>query len=920
MKKSFTIFLFGFIYVFTAAAQQTVVKGSVIDGVTNEPIPNVTISIEETLLTSQTDAEGKFNFNSHLPLGEHILKVAKSGYITKRFPIIINEGQTLDISDMMLDINVADSIDMFTITLSDDELNDDTTGGADNISGLLQSSQDVYQRTVAFEFSSSFFNIRGLDSENASVLINGIEMNKLYNGRPQWNNWGGLNDVFRNQELTSNLGPSNFTFGGTLGSNNTSTRASEYRKGGRLTYSLSDRSYTNRVIGSYATGLMKGGWTLAVAAGKRWGEEGFQDATFYDSHSFFGSVEKKINDQHSINLTTIYAPNRRGKSSPNTQEIYDLKGIKYNEYWGYQDGKKRNSRVKEVNEPIVMLNHYWDLNSKTTLQTNLGYQFGKTGNSRLDYPGGANPSAAYYQKLPSYALADPNGPDYAKAYELEHGFLKDGQIDWNRIYDANITNKVNGLNAAYALYEDRNDDTQLTLNTILTLDITDHITINGSINYRDLKSENFAQIKDLLGASGVLNVDSFDNIQYDLLNPNRIVGAGDRFRYHYNLYAKVLSGFAQAQFKYNTVDFFAALNISTTNFQREGLYQHEIYVDNSFGKGKRLSFNGFGLKSGLTYKISGKHVLDFNAGHISKAPSLRNTYSNSRENHNVVKNITEEKISSVDASYIFRSSIVKAKLTGYYSKIEDANKISFYYADGLSSFEISENQTSAFVQEILQGIDKIHFGTEFGLEAQVTPTIKLKAVASFGQYTYANNPNLYLTSSSFANADGIDFGQANLKDYKLASGPQSAYSVGFEYRDPDYWWFGATANFFDNTYIDINPLNRTRNFYSDADGLPFNDYDIEAAKQLLKQEKFDDYMIVNLVGGKSWKVNNYFIGFFASINNVLDALHKTGGFEQGRNANYRELRDDASNDTPVFGAKYWYGRGATYFLNAYVRF
>ena len=920
MKKSFTIFLFGFIYVFTAAAQQTVVKGSVIDGVTNEPIPNVTISIEETLLTSQTDAEGKFNFNSHLPLGEHILKVAKSGYITKRFPIIINEGQTLDISDMMLDINVADSIDMFTITLSDDELNDDTTGGADNISGLLQSSQDVYQRTVAFEFSSSFFNIRGLDSENASVLINGIEMNKLYNGRPQWNNWGGLNDVFRNQELTSNLGPSNFTFGGTLGSNNTSTRASEYRKGGRLTYSLSDRSYTNRVIGSYATGLMKGGWTLAVAAGKRWGEEGFQDATFYDSHSFFTSVEKKINDQHSINLTTIYAPNRRGKSSPNTQEIYDLKGIKYNEYWGYQDGKKRNSRVKEVNEPIVMLNHYWDLNSKTTLQTNLGYQFGKTGNSRLDYPGGANPSAAYYQKLPSYALADPNGPDYAKAYELEHGFLKDGQIDWNRIYDANITNKVNGLNAAYALYEDRNDDTQLTLNTILTLDITDHITINGSINYRDLKSENFAQIKDLLGASGVLNVDSFDNIQYDLLNPHRIVGAGDRFRYHYNLYAKVLSGFAQAQFKYNTVDFFAALNISNTNFQREGLYQHEIYVDNSFGKGKRLSFTGFGLKSGFTYKISGKHVLDFNAGHISKAPSLRNTYSNSRENHNVVKNITEEKISSVDASYIFRSSIVKAKLTGYYSKIEDANKISFYYADGLSSFEISENQTSAFVQEILQGIDKIHFGAEFGLEAQVTPTIKLKAVASFGQYTYANNPNLYLTSSSFANADGIDFGQANLKDYKLASGPQSAYSVGFEYRDPDYWWFGATANFFDNTYIDINPLNRTRNFYSDADGLPFNDYDIEAAKQLLKQEEFDDYLIVNLVGGKSWKVNNYFIGFFASINNVLDALHKTGGFEQGRNANYRELRDDASNDTPVFGAKYWYGRGATYFLNAYVRF
>ena len=914
------IFLFGSFSVYTTVAQQTVVQGSVIDGTTYEPLPSVTITIEETLQTSQTDAEGKFNFISNVPLGEHILKIEKTGYITKRFPIIINDGQTLDISDMMLDINVADSVDLYIITLSDDELNDDTTGGADNISGLLQSSQNVYQRTVAFEFSSSFFNMRGLDSENASVLINGIEMNKQFNGRPQWNNWGGLNDVFRNQELTTNLGPSNFTFGGALGSNNTSTRASEYRKGGRLTYSLSDRSYTNRVIASYATGLMKGGWSLAAAAGRRWGDEAYQDATFYDSNALFVSVEKKINAKHSINFTGIYAPNRRGKSSPNTQEIYDLKGIKYNEYWGYQNGEKRNSRVKEVNEPIVMLNHYWDVSNKTTLQTNLAYQFGKTGNSRLDYPGGANPSAAYYQKLPSYALAEPNGSDDAKAYQLEQQFLKDGQIDWNKIYDANITNNSSGLSAAYVLYDDRNDDAQLTVNTIFTSDITDHITINGTIKYRHLKSENFAQIKDLLGATGVLNVDAFDNIQYDLLSPNKIAGEGDRFRYNYNLYANVISGFGQAQFKYNKVDFFGALSISNTTYQREGHYQHEIYSDNSFGKGEKLSFTGFGLKSGLTYKITGKHLLDINAGYISKAPSLRNTYSNARENHKVVKNSTEEKIMALDAGYIFRSSIVKAKLTGYYSKIKDVNEISFYYADGLSSFEISENQTSAFVQEILQGIDKTHFGGEFGIEAQVTPSIKLKGVASLGQFTYANNPNLYLTSSSFTNADGIDFGKANLKNYKLSGGPQTAYSIGFEYRDPDYWWFGAAANFFDHTYIDINPLTRTRNFYSDADGLPFNDYDSEVAKQLLKQEKFDDYMVVNLVGGKSWKINSYFVGFFASINNVLDVAYKTGGFEQGRNANYRTLNKDASHDIPVFGSKYWYGRGATYFLNGYVRF
>jgi hypothetical protein len=79
-------------------------------------------------------------------------------------------------------------------------------------------------------------------------------------------------------------------------------------------------------------------------------------------------------------------------------------------------------------------------------------------------------------------------------------------------------------------------------------------------------------------------------------------------------------------------------------------------------------------------------------------------------------------------------------------------------------------------------------------------------------------------------------------------------------------------------------------------------------------------MVVNLVGGKSWKIGDYFVGFFASIGNVLDKEYRTGGFEQSRNANFRELRDDKALDTQVFGAKYWYGRGTNYFVNVYFRF
>ena len=203
--------------------------------------------------------------------------------------------------------------------------------------------------------------------------------------------------------------------------------------------------------------------------------------------------------------------------------------------------------------------------------------------------------------------------------------------------------------------------------------------------------------------------------------------------------------------------------------------------------------------------------------------------------------------------------------------------------------------------------------------------MKLKGAVSIGQFTYGNNPDLYLTSD-VANNGGFDSNfrsknyVSNLKNYKLAAGPQNAYSIGFEYRDPNYWWVGATTNFFSNIYVDIAPLNRSSNFYEDADGLPFNDYDPVLAKELLQQEQFDDYMVVNLIGGKSWKVGDKFISVFATVNNLLNKEYKSGGFEQGRNANFRQLRDDKALDTPVFGNRYWFGRGTTYFLNVNLRF
>ena len=838
------------------------------------------------------------------------------------FNIFSQAEEQITVNDTINNLSTTnDVVDFFSISLSDDELNDDTSA-SDNISGLLNSSMDVFYRTAAYEFSSSFFKVRGLDSDNAIVHINGIKMNKLYNGRPQWSNWGGLNDVLRNQELSNGSIPLKYNFGGILGSNNINIRASEYGEGGRITYSSSNRSYSNRLMATYNSGMLEKGWAYSLSIGRRWGNEGYQDASFYDSNSAFLSVQKIFNSKHSLNLAAIYAPNRRGKVSPNTQEVYDLKGIKYNEYWGYQDGEKRNSRVKRVVEPIILLNHDWSIDENSSLETSIGYQFGEMGNSRLDYAGGGNPSPAYYQDLPSYFLADTNGPDYEGAYIAQENFVNDGQINWNRIYDANITNNLSNLNAAYVLYEDRVDDTQLTINSAYNREINENIKITSSVNYRNLVSDNFAEISDMLGGYSYSNIDSFDNLDYNLLSPNSIVSDGDKFKYHYKMNAEEISLFSMINFSYNKLEFYLAGDLTNTTYQRDGIFENEANVGNSSGKGEEIKFDGYGVKAGVTYKFSGKHILDFNSAYLQKAPSIRNTFTNSRVNHNVVGSdvnglinnspITEEKVMSFDANYIFRTPIFTGRLTGFYSEVKDANEISFYYADGLVGFE----DDSEFIQEILQGIDKKYLGVEFGVEAQIIPTVKLKGAASIGQYTYDNNPYLYLGADN----NTVAVGPSNLENYKIAGGPQRAYSVGFEYRDPDYWFIGVTSNFFSNTYVDVSPLTRTQNFYLAQDGLPFNDYDIDIARDLLRQEKFDDYMVVNMIGGKSWKIDDYFVGFFASINNILNQKYRTGGFEQGRNANYQQLLQDTNKPKRVFGPKYWYGRGTNYFLNLYFRF
>jgi hypothetical protein len=928
---------------FAFAQTGTGFSGKVIEAKTKKPLQDVVVSILNTTFSQITDAQGKFVFND-LDVESYTIVVKLGGYKEQIISVDAQNKKIVNLGTLSLEEDATQEQQLSLITITDNDLGDDN-GGSETTSGLLQSSRDVFQQAAAFNWGITRFKVRGLNNEYATSMINGIKMNKLYDGRPQWSNWGGLNDATRNQEFTMGSAPSDYTFGGILGVQEINTRASIYKTGSRVSFSGTNTNYSWRMMGTHASGMDKNGWAYVVSASRRFAQEGFFEGTDYAANSLFASLEKKLSDKHSLNLTSIYAQNSRGKTSPNTQEVTDLMGYRYNSYWGWQDGQKRNSRVKNINEPIMMLTHYWKINDKTFLNTTISHQSGSIGNSKIDYQGVNNPDPTYYKYMPSYFTSsyDANGNYTGSPVAAQSAaFLTQPQMNWNTMYNANTQSA--GTRSYYALYEDRTDDKTWVANTILNSQLSDNIVLNAGATFNKLKSHNYQYMLDLLGGSHFMDVDTYglnyQQTQSDLNNPNRAVHVGDTYGYNYNLLANTINAFTQFKFTYKKVDFYIGQQFERAQYQREGLYRNGYYATNSFGKSETKTFDNYGFKGGITYKISGRQFFTVNGLYMTKAPTLKNTFADVQINNNITMDIQNEKINSVDMSYIYKGPKIKARITGFFSQIKGATESSFFFADGVSIDDGNPDTVdvqNAFVAETVSNINKKNMGVEFGFEYQITSTIKATAAANVAQYIYDNNPTVRINVDNRASADNpypvVNYGQAALKNYKLAGMPQNAATIGLEYRDPKFWWISGNANYLGNNYIDIAPITRTQSFFYDpalGNGVPLAGATNERAAQLLAQEKlYSSLYLFNLNGGKSWKIDKSTLGFFITVNNVFNTTYKTGGFEQARNSNYLQLNQDVTPhpdingnlvSTPSFGPKYFYGYGRTYFVNLYINF
>jgi hypothetical protein len=915
MKKIYTSVLFVLNFVLVFAQTGTGIGAKVVDSKTFKTLQNVVASIQNTNLTELTDVNGKFVFKN-VPVGKGLLQLRSNGYKDQLMAIDIENGKIQDIGTVQLEEDITEEQILSTINISETQLSDESSG-SENTNSLLQSSRDAFLQTAAFNWGQARFSVRGIDNEYANVMINGLSMNKTADGRPQYGDWGGLNDATRNQEFTNGSAPSDYVFGGIAGTQEINTRASIYRKGTRLSYLTTNTNYSNRLMGTHVSGMQSNGWAYVISAGRRWAEEAYFEGTTYSANSLFASVEKRINSHHSLNLTSIYAQNNRGKNSPNSDEVNDLVGEKYNSYWGYQDGKKRNSRAKKSEEPIIMLSHYWKMNSNTSLNSTLSFQTGQIGNSRIDFSLAANPDPVYYKNLPSYwtslYTAGVFAPNQIEADKEKLKFISNPQLNWKALTNANQVD--NDKRSKYVLFEDRNDENIIAVTSNLNTTLTDKIILNAGITYLDSRTKNFKNMLDLLGGNYFKDINTFGfgpQQQNDLNNPNRNVVNGDEYGYNYDINTNKFDAFTQFKFVFKKIDFYIANSFSTISYQRDGIYKNGFFENNSFGKSELTNFNNFGTKGGLTYKINGRNYIDINAIYMGKAPNSKDVFANARVN-NSVSAAQNETIKGGDVSYIIKKPTFKARLTGFYNEVLNSSDINFFYDDG----------TGAFVNEVVTGINKKNLGAELGLEYQITSTIKVTGAASWGEYTFSNNPTVIVNSDNgiASNIPKI----SNIEGYKQAGSPQKAYGIGLEYRDPKFWWIGVNANYLGDNYLDIATLTRRPDFYvipaPVGAEVPIV-VDQELANKYLEQEKFAPIRILNLVGGKSWRFSGkYNVAIFANVNNVLDFSYRTGGFEQGRSSTYKTIFEDRrGGGVGSFGPRYFQGYGRTYSVNLSLTF
>jgi iron complex outermembrane receptor protein len=768
MKKfSKCLLVFVVLLCTTLAFSQSTITGKILGSDFNEPLPGANVVEKGISNGTTTNFDGNFTLKAKASTGELVITFV--GYSSKTISFSGDQdlgtitliSSEVGLQEVQIIASVAvdrkTPVAVSTIRAAEIELK----LGTQEFPEILKSTPGVYATKAGGGYGDGRINLRGFDSENVAVMINGVPVNDMENGRVFWSNWAGLGDVTSSMQVQRGLGASKVAVPSIGGTINIISKTTDVEEGGNLYTTLGNDGFKKFGV-TYSTGLMENGLAATVSASKTDGD-GYVDGTSFNAVSYFVNLSKQINDDHKLSFTAFGAKQQHGqRQNRHSIETYrdSERGRKFNSDWGYRNGQVLNSEDNFYHKPQISLNHYWTINDKTSLSTAAYASFGSGGGG-----GTGGDSSKFFLDNSDYRVGNL------------------GTIDFDRIVDENITAGVNGSESF--LRASRNDHKWYGILSTLKTDLTDEISILGGLDYRYYKGIHFTEVTDLLGGQYAAD-------DANVNNPNNQAQVGDKIFYDNDGIVNWLGLFAQAEYNKDDLSAFVSLSASSTDYKRVDRF---LYVDSDpLQESDNVSFFGYGAKGGANYNIDENHNVFVNLGYLERAAFFNAVFAN-RNNVDVNDDAENQKITSFELGYGFRGEKLSANINAYHTTWNDRTEV--------ARFQLQDN-TVAFAN--ILGVGAVHQGIEIDLKYRATNQLTLTGMASLGDWRWADNvEGVEIFNEENELVDTVDL---IIEDLRVGDAAQTTFALGTQYKFTPTTTFTIDYNYFANLYARFDPSDR----------------------------------------------------------------------------------------------------------------
>lgn len=738
---------------------------------------------------------------------------------------------------------------------------------------LLGANSDVFHQFSTFSFSQGRFRFRGFNGRDQQATLDGISMNHPESGSVSWTTWGGLNDATRFQETGTGITGSPYGFAGPAGYLHISTPASSFKKGTRVSNAVSNHHFATRWMITHASGIFSNGWSFVISASGRNGKQ-YAPGTYIKANSFFISINNYLNKTHQLNLTGLVAPLESAGAGSALKETAELtRSNYYNASWGFQAGKARSAAVRSSAKPILILSHAYTPRRSVTLNSSLAWSFGQSSNSGLNWNGAANPRPDYYRYLPSwpYSLGDTlKGDRIADNWGTD---LNTRQINWDRMTELNRANlysvsssgnqpNTTETRARYILEKRTEQTSSIQAASVFHRQIN---RMTASIGWNGLYYTNrkFKEIEDLLGATYWLDLDQFATNQTpdaftqqnNIDEPDKKIYTNDLFGYDYTIYIRKAGLWAQGEYRMKQVDVFFAVTTGMSSIWKESVMANGKFPETSKGRSQKANFINYGLKSGASYKLSGKQFITAAFSYMTRPPAVSNIFLSPDVRNDLLSGIKSERLLSSEISYVFRTPGWRFRVTGYFNETKDQTRIKTYWSDAANTF----------INYIMTGVNHRQYGLEAGFEKTLFISHNLQLAAGFGEYTYSSRPVAQAWQNT-THAALFSNRVLYLKNYYTGGTPQTVIGFTYRYNSPRRWYVTANLRYFDRIYVELNPDRRSAEATE-----RFSSGDLENLQLITAQERLPAWFTLNSQLGKTLRLTRKSsLNIHLSLNNLLN--------------------------------------------------